>query len=99
MPRAGSTKSAEAGAIVLAAGAGTRVGAIKQLAPRGGRLLIEHALGAARALPRGVVVLGANAPAVRAGADLCGFEVVECADWEEGVAASLRAGVAALGSD
>src|SRR5205814_8568214 len=34
--------------------------------------------------------------AVRAGADLGGFEVVVCDDWQEGVAASLRAGVRAL---
>ena len=85
------------GAIVLAAGAATRFGAVKQLAPVRGRPLLEHALDAARGVGRRVVVLGANADAVRAGAALDGFEVVECDDWQEGLAASLRAGVAALG--
>src|SRR4051794_1277811 len=97
MPPGGSTKSADAGAVVLAAGAGTRFGAVKQLAEVDGRPLIEHALEAARGIPRRVVVLGAEADAVRDGADLSGFEVVACADWHEGVSASLRAGVAALG--
>jgi CTP:molybdopterin cytidylyltransferase MocA len=100
MPRAASTKSADAGAIVLAAGAGTRFGGVKQLAPLRGRPLLEHALEAAwgaAAIERFVVVLGAEAERVQAGADLSGFEVVVCDGWEEGVAASLRAGVAALG--
>lgn len=43
-----------------------------------------------------IVVLGAHADAVRAGVDLGGVEVVEAEDWEEGQAASLRAGVASL---
>ena len=44
-----------------------------------------------------VVVLGAAAAEVRAGVDLRGAEVVECPGWAEGQAASLRAGVRALG--
>jgi CTP:molybdopterin cytidylyltransferase MocA len=91
---------ADTGAIVLAAGAGTRFGDCKQLAPLRGRPLLEHALEAAwgaAAIDRFVVVLGAGAERVRAEADLSGYEVVVCRDWEEGVAASLRAGVAALG--
>src|SRR4051794_3575917 len=93
-------KDVQAGAVVLAAGAGTRFGGAKQLAELGGRPLIEHALEAARGaatIERFVVVLGAEAAAIRSGADLDGFEIVECADWQQGVAASLCAGVAALG--
>jgi molybdenum cofactor cytidylyltransferase len=87
------------GAVVLAAGGGSRFGGAKQLAELRGRPLIEHALLAIWAVPaieRVVVVLGAQADRVRAGADLEGAEVVVAEDWREGISASLRAGVAAL---
>jgi CTP:molybdopterin cytidylyltransferase MocA len=83
--------------LLLAAGEGRRFGGPKQLAAVGGRPLVEHALDALTAvLPRVVVVLGAHAEAIRTGADLRGAEVVECPAWEEGMAASLRCGLAAL---
>ena len=56
-----------------------------------GRPLIEHALAALSGLDRVVVVLGARADEIRAGADLARAEVVVCADWAEGMSASLRA--------
>lgn len=81
--------------IVLAAGAGRRFGGPKQLAPLAGRPLLQHVVDAA---PDPLtVVIGAHAEQVRAAVDLDGIEVVVCADWEEGQAASLRAGVAAVG--
>ena len=81
--------------IVLAAGAGRRFGGPKQLAPLAGRPLLQHVVDAA---PDPLtVVLGAHADAIRAGVDLDGVDVVVCEDWEEGQAASLRAGVAAVG--
>jgi CTP:molybdopterin cytidylyltransferase MocA len=83
--------------LLLAAGEGRRFGGPKQLARVGGRPLIEHALDALRGLERVVVVLGARADEVRAGADLAGAEIVVCADWAEGMGASLRTGLAALG--
>ena len=85
--------------LVLAAGEGRRFdgGTAKQLAPLRGRPLVEHALAAVRAeLDRVVVVLGARAGEVRAGADLDGADVVVCPDWAEGLAASVRCGLAAL---
>ena len=88
------------GCVVLAAGAGRRFGGPKQIALWRGTTLVEWALDAAlgvAGLERIVVVLGAHADEVRAGADLTGAEVVEAHDWAEGQAASLRAGVAALG--
>jgi CTP:molybdopterin cytidylyltransferase MocA len=91
--------------VVLAAGAGRRFGAgrePKQLAPLDGVPLLHHAVAAATAVPaleRVVVVLGAHAGAVRAGVDLRGCEAVECPDWEEGAAASLRCGVAAVAGE
>ena len=84
---------------MLAAGAGRRFGAAKQLAELGGRPLLEHALGAmaGAGLARLVVVLGAEAEKIRGRVDLRGAQVVVCPSWSEGQAASLRAGAAALG--
>jgi molybdenum cofactor cytidylyltransferase len=87
------------GGLVLAAGSGSRFGGPKQIAELRGRPLIEHAIDAVAAVPaieRIVVVLGAEADLVRARADLSGTEVVVAVDWEEGIAASLRAGIEAL---
>jgi molybdenum cofactor cytidylyltransferase len=83
--------------LVLAAGEGRRFGGPKQLARVSGRPLVEHALAAVRDLHRVVVVLGARAEEIRAGADLAGAEVVVCPDWAEGMGASLRHGLAAVG--
>src|SRR6202035_5387732 len=69
----------------------------KQLAELEGRPLLEHALAAASdaGLEPRFVVLGANAERILAGVDVHGHEVVVCPDWDEGMAASLRAGVEA----
>jgi len=85
-----------AAGLVLAAGEARRFGGPKQLATVDGRPLIEHALAALAGLDRVAVVLGARAEQVRAGADLGGAQVVVCADWSEGIGASLRCGLAAL---
>jgi molybdenum cofactor cytidylyltransferase len=82
--------------LLLAAGEGRRFGGPKQLARVDGRPLIEHALHALAGLERTVVVLGARAEEIRAGADLGGAEIVVCSDWAEGMGASLRTGLAAL---
>jgi molybdenum cofactor cytidylyltransferase len=87
------------GGLILAAGAGRRFGSPKQLALLGGRPLLEHALlamAAAARIETAVVVLGAHAEAVLARVERHGVTAVICADWEEGQAASLRAGIAAL---
>jgi molybdenum cofactor cytidylyltransferase len=86
------------GGVVLAAGDGRRFGGPKQLARLRGRPLLEHPLAAmaASGLDRLVVVLGANASAIRREVDLHGAEPVLCPDWDRGQSASLRAGVAAL---
>lgn len=83
-------------AIVLAAGAGRRFGGPKQLAEVGGRPLLAHVLELAAPYDP-VVVVGAHADVVRAGVELSGADVVDAPDWAEGQAASLRAGVSALG--
>ena len=89
-------------ALVLAAGEGRRFGGAKQLAELRGRPLLAHAVATARAagVDRVVVVLGARAEEVRAAVDLDGVEVAVCADWADGMSASLRCGLrAAAGSD
>jgi molybdenum cofactor cytidylyltransferase len=85
--------------IVLAAGGGTRFGGLKQVAELAGKPLLAHAVDAMRdvpALDRIVVVLGAEANAVRAHVDLQAVGIVVAPEWEEGIAASLRAGIAAV---
>lgn len=84
--------------LVLAAGAGERFGGGKQLAELEGRPLLEHVLAAMAAAPldRVVVVLGHRAGEVMERVPLHGAEAIVCERWEEGMAASLRAGAATL---
>ena len=87
-------------AIVLAAGAGTRFGGAKLLAPFGDGVLVEAAIRMARAAPvEGVIVVTqpgmehlpwTRGPGVRA---------VACAEWAVGMAASLRTGIETLPGD
>jgi len=87
-------------AIVLAAGSARRFGGGKLLAPFEGQPLLHHALAAARAAPvtEVIVVTGADAEAVGACAQAFdpAIRLVHAADHAEGMAASLRAGVAAV---
>ncbi|UGS34046.1 nucleotidyltransferase family protein [Capillimicrobium parvum] len=85
---------------VLAAGAGRRFGAVKQLAPLGGRPLVQWAVDAAcaaQALDEVVVVVGAHGDEVRGAIRPGRARVVSCAGWEEGLAASLRCAAGAAG--
>jgi molybdenum cofactor cytidylyltransferase len=86
-------------ALVLAAGRGSRFGgdAPKPLARLGRRTLLAHAVAAASAsgLRPVVVVVGYRGEEVAAAAGTLA-EIVENPDWEEGMAASLRAGLAAV---
>jgi CTP:molybdopterin cytidylyltransferase MocA len=84
--------------VLLAAGAGSRFvgdGPPKVLHPFRGRPLLTWPLAALRegGVERVVVVLGARANEVAAGMALGDAEVVRCAEWSEGLSASLRAGV------
>ena len=87
-------------AIVLAAGAGSRFGGGKLMAPFREGVLLDGALDAAFAAPvQSVhVVVGAD-PAVIARAEARGAHIVEAKDHALGLSASLKAGVAALPVD
>lgn len=84
--------------LLLAAGAGRRLGGPKALVALDGQLLVEHGLALLRAGGcRPVhVVLGAAAAEVTARADLTGAVPVENPDWAFGLAGSLRIGLASL---
>ena len=87
-----------AGAI-LAAGEGRRFGGAKQVAELNGRPLLEHVIGAMTAAPTVgslVVVLGAHAEEIRSRVDFAGAEPIECPEWREGIAASIRCAIDAL---
>ena len=80
--------------VVLGAGAGSRFGGDKLRAPWAGGLLVEAALAAARAAPVDGVIL-VTRPGDRLVEDAA-LRIVEAADWAKGMAASLKAGIAAL---
>lgn len=87
--------------LLLAAGAGTRMGGPKALLSWRGRPLVEHGI---RTLVEGgcdpiVVVVGADAERVRLEARLAPATVIVAEGWQEGMGASLRAGLEALGAD
>ena len=86
-------------AVVLAAGASTRFGSLKQLATVGGETLLERAVRVARTAGCSpvVVVLGASADLIQARCELGSAVIVVNESWVEGMGASIRVGVAALG--
>ncbi|HEX3730264.1 MAG TPA: nucleotidyltransferase family protein [Opitutaceae bacterium] len=86
------------GCLVLAAGASTRMGSPKQLLPVGGEPLVARAAGAALASPAWpvVVVLGSGADGIRPALARLPVLAVENPAWAEGMASSIRAGLAAL---
>lgn len=87
-----------AAGLLLAAGAGRRLGRPKALVRLDGALLVERGV---RLLRDGgcdpvIVVLGAAADEIVARADLGGARVARNPAWESGMGSSLRCGLAAL---
>ena len=86
-------------AIVLAAGASTRMGGrVKQLLPWRGKTLIENAIELAMQsqADETLVVLGAHADAIRPVIEKTRARIAVNPQWEEGHATSIRAGLNAL---
>jgi molybdenum cofactor cytidylyltransferase len=85
-------------AIVLAAGASSRLGSPKQLLHWRDRPLLAHSIEQAQAIlfERVIVVLGANSDVIQAAVDLSAVRTIANPDWQQGVASSIRAGIQAL---
>ena len=80
-------------AVVLAAGASTRFGSVKQ------EILLPRVLERLRAAPLDELVVVEGAHELRTDQLQAPSRLVRCADWERGPGASLRCGLAALGED
>ncbi len=86
--------------LVLAAGASTRFGSMKQLARWQGQPLVRFVVEEALAVRRDVVVVaGAQAEALTRALDGLACRIVEAKNWSAGPGASLKAGLDALASD
>ena len=85
-------------AIILAAGASSRLGQPKQLLHWRGQTLLAHAINQAQNVFKHniIVVLGANPTAISAAIDLSTVVTVTNPDWQTGMASSIRAGIRAL---
>jgi len=84
--------------LILAAGQSSRLGSPKQLLEFEGSPLISRV--AKTAVEAGIgemfVVVGANAEQVLAELEMPGLRVVKNEEWKEGMASSIRAGLAAV---
>jgi molybdenum cofactor cytidylyltransferase len=86
------------GVIIVAAGSSSRLGRPKQMLPYNGKTLLQYAVQtalASRAQPV-VVVLGAEAETVQRGLMPNDAHVVLNAEWQEGMASSIRCGLKAF---
>ena len=84
-------------AVLLAAGAGSRFGGGKLLAPFRGRPMIEYTLSGLRGAPVDeiIVVVGKDAEEVRSICGPYGARTIENPDWARGMSTSVRAGLLA----
>ena len=91
-------RSLNCAAVILAAGASTRLGEPKQLVRLGEERLLERAIRVAAdaGCEPIVVVLGANADRIARECNLAPAQVVLNEDWREGMGSSVRIGVAAV---
>jgi molybdenum cofactor cytidylyltransferase len=94
----GSLATFRFGAVILAAGASTRMGTPKQLLALDGQPLVVRAVQAALASPAWpvVVVLGAHAEKIRPVLARLPVLIADSPAWAEGMAASIRAGVTTI---
>lgn len=98
MPEPTSGRKFRFGAIILAAGASTRMGQPKQLLSFHGQPLLVRAVEAALASEAWpvIAVLGANASAIRPSLARLPVMIAENSAWAEGMAASIRSGITML---
>lgn len=88
----------EAAAMILAAGAGSRMGTLKQLLPFRNGTLLSNAIAQAKAAGFGRIAVVVGAEAERVAESVTGdqIETVENAGWDAGMGSSIRAGMAHL---
>jgi len=86
------------GIIILAAGSSGRLGSPKQNLIYKGQTLLQRAIKTAVASACGpvIVVLGANENVIRQSIEGSKATIVYNADWQEGMASSIRVGITAL---
>jgi molybdenum cofactor cytidylyltransferase len=91
-------KDSGTAAIVLAAGASTRMGTAKQLLRLDGRPLLEHVLDSVRAssVTEIILVLGSEARAIEQEIDTENVRVVINENYRQGIGTSLKAGLASV---
>ena len=84
--------------VVLAAGMSSRLGSPKQLLEYKGKSLMQHAADTALQtnMQPVVIVIGANSDAIKKQTGVMKAAVVENEGWLEGMASSLRCGLAAV---
>ncbi len=84
--------------IILAAGASRRFGSPKQLVRFEGQVLVQRVIAAATELTGAAVsvVLGANAAEIASNLPSGSASIIVNRGWQEGIASSIRAGVARL---
>jgi molybdenum cofactor cytidylyltransferase len=83
--------------VLLAAGGATRFGSQKLIAPYRGEPLVRHAARLLRSVTdETIVVIGNDANAVRDVLSGTDVQIVENANWREGLSTSLRAGIRAV---
>lgn len=89
------------GVVVLAAGASTRLGHAKQLVIHRGETLVRRAARLALATQPhdAIIVVGFDADSIFREVEDLPLRRVDCTDWQQGLGASLRAGVDALSAD
>ena len=83
------------GAILLAAGASTRMGTVKQLLPWKGSTLLEHTIAQLNSsgVDHLVVVLGENEHKISEKVSFEGIDVAVNTEWEKGMATSIASGL------
>jgi molybdenum cofactor cytidylyltransferase len=81
--------------LILAAGASTRMGEIKQLLPWKNTTLLKHTISQITKISKDIfLVLGANIEIIKP--TVSDYTIIHNPDWEKGMGTSIAAGVAAI---
>jgi len=86
------------GAVILAAGAASRLGAAKMLLPYSDKTILEHIVKEVQALnPVSIcLVTGKYTDQIKSSMNFTGVELLDFPDWELGMAASIKFGLKSI---